>query len=299
MTIVVSGSRGLIGSALARVLAGEGHIVVRLVRSGGAVPGASARWDPQTGAVDPGGLEGCDAVVHLAGESIAGGAWTAERKRKIRDSRVEGTRLLCETLLRLHNPPAALLCASAVGYYGDRGEEVLREESPPGTGFLAQVCREWEEAAELAARGGIRVVRLRFGMVLSPDGGALARMLPPFRAGLGGRMGSGRQYVSWIALDDVVGAVRHAIRTGSLAGPVNVTAPHPVDNREFTRILGRVLSRPARVPAPAFALRLAFGEMADELLLASARAEPARLVASGYEFRFPSLDGALRNLLGK
>lgn len=299
MTIVVSGSRGLIGSALVRALAEGGHIVVRLVRSAAAIPGAEARWNPETGAVDSGTLEGCDAVVHLAGESIAGPAWTAERKRRIRDSRVEGTRLLCESLLRMDNPPAALLCASAVGYYGDRGDEVLREESPPGTGFLAQVCREWEDAAELAARGGIRVVRFRFGMVLSPHGGALARMLPPFRAGLGGRLGSGRQYVSWVALDDAVGAVTHAIRTPSLEGPVNVTAPNPVENREFTRILGRVLSRPAGVPVPAFALRLAFGEMADELLLADTRAVPTRLLVSGYEFRLPSLERALRKLLGR
>jgi uncharacterized protein len=297
--IGVTGSRGLIGSALVRALAEEGHAVVRLVRSVAAIPGDSARWDPETGAVDTESLAGCDAVVHLAGESLAGPAWTAERKRRVRDSRVEATRLLCGSLLRMDDPPAALLCASAVGYYGDRGAEVLREESPPGRGFLAQVCREWEDAADVAARGGIRVVRLRFGMVLSPHGGALARMLPPFRAGLGGRLGSGRQYVSWVALYDAVGAVRHAIRTPSLEGPVNVTAPHPVENREFTRILGKVLSRPAALPVPAFALRLAFGEMADELLLAGTRAVPARLLDSGYEFRFPTLEGALRSLLGK
>lgn len=299
MTILVSGSHGLIGSALVRALVEEGHRVVRLVRSVAQTLTGDARWDPETGAVDPGRLEGCDAVVHLAGESIAGPVWTAERKRRIRDSRVEGTRLLCESLLRMDNPPAALLCASAVGYYGDRGDEVLREESPPGRGFLAQVCRAWEDAAELASRGGIRVVRLRFGMVLSAHGGALARMLPPFRAGLGGRLGSGCQYVSWVALDDAVGALTHAMRTPSLQGPVNVTAPHPVENREFARILGKVLSRPAAVPVPAFALRLAFGAMADDLLLASTRAVPARLLTSGYEFRLPSLESALRKLLGK
>lgn len=299
MTIVVSGSRGLVGSALVRSLAEEGHIVVRLVRSATGVPGVDSRWDPATGAVDPRSVEGCDALVHLAGESIAGSAWTAERKRRIRDSRVEATRLLCASLLRMDRPPTSLLCASAVGYYGDRGDETLREDSPPGNGFLAEVCRDWEDAAETAARGGIRVVRLRFGMVLSPHGGALARMLPPFRAGLGGRLGSGRQHVSWIALDDVVAALKHVMRTPSLEGPVNVTAPHPVDNRELTRTLERVLARPARVPVPAFALRLAFGEMADALLLSSTRAVPARLLDSGYAFRFPSLEGALRHLLGR
>jgi uncharacterized protein (TIGR01777 family) len=300
MNVLVSGSTGLVGSALVRELSGRGHDVIRLVRpSPEGEDNGEARWDPESGIVSLGKGGGMDAVVHLAGESIAEGAWTPERKATIRDSRVKGTRLLCESLLRLERPPETLLCASATGYYGGRGDEVLREESPPGEGFLAGVCREWEEATGEAARRGVRVVNLRIGMVLSAEGGALARMLPAFRAGAGGRIGSGKQYISWIALSDLVGVILYALVTDSLAGPVNAVAPGSVTNREFTKVLGRVLGRPTVALLPAFAARLLFGEMADELLLASARVEPAKLVASGYRFRYPELEGAMRHVLRK
>ncbi len=298
MKVLVTGASGFVGSALVPFLVNEGHFVVRLVRKATAPGHSEVAWDPERGTIDLDALEGIDTAVHLAGENIAASPWTAEGKRRIRESRVGGTRLLCESLARLDRPPKALVCASAVGYYGDRGHELLREDSPPGTGFLAQVCRDWEAATEAAGRKGIRVVRLRIGMVLSARGGALARMLGIFRAGLGGRVGSGEQYVSWIALDDLVGAVAHAIRTESLEGPVNAVAPRPVTNREFAKTLARVLGRPAVLPAPAFAVRLLLGEMADELLLASARVEPDRLLLSGYAFRHPELEGALRDLLG-
>ncbi len=256
------------------------------------------RWDPARREIDAAGLEGHDAVLHLAGENVGSGRWTAARKAAIRDSRVNGTRLLCDALAGLARPPRTLVCASAVGYYGDRGEETLTEESPPGTGYLAEVCREWEAAATPAARKGIRVVTLRIGMVLSPKGGALARILPPFRAGLGGVIGGGRQYVGWVALDDLPHIVLHALQCGDLSGPVNAVAPRPVTNREFTGALGKALSRPTPLPVPAFALRLAVGrEMADALLLASARVVPRRLEKTGYRFRFPELGAALRHML--
>jgi hypothetical protein len=280
-------------------LSAAGHEVVRLVRRTPAPGEKAVLWDPEKGKVDVAGLEGQDAVVHLAGENIASGRWTAGRKAAIRDSRLNGTRLLCEALAGLARPPKTLVCASAIGYYGDRGAEVLTEESPPGAGFLPGVCREWEAASGPAARKGIRVVLLRIGVVLSPKGGALSRMLPPFRAGLGGVIGNGRQYVSWVALDDLVGIVLHALRSGELRGPVNAVAPVPVTNRELTEALGKVLSRPTLLPVPAFALRLAVGEMADALLLASARVVPRRLEETGYRFRFPELPAALRHLLGK
>lgn len=294
--ILVSGSSGLIGSALVPALSAEGHAVSRLVR-GRPGPG-DVLWGPARGAVDAARLEGFDAAVHLAGESVAG-RWTRTKKAAVRDSRVRGTRLLAEAFSRLSRPPQVLICASAVGFYGDRGDEVLTEQSAPGSDFLAGVCREWEAAAAPAAERGMRVAHLRFGVVLSPRGGALARMLPPFRLGLGGVIGSGRQYMSWISLDDAVGAVRHVLLNGSLAGPVNVTAPQPVTNRQFTRALGRALGRPTIFPMPAFAARLAFGEMADALLLSGARAEPARLLSSGYAFRTPDLEGALRRFWAK
>jgi len=299
MRIAVSGSTGLVGSEVVASLSAVGHEVVRLVRRAPAPAEKAVRWDPEKGEVDAAGLEGLDAVVHLAGENIASGRWTAARKAAIRDSRVNGTRLLCDTLAGLARPPMTLVCASAIGYYGDRGADVLTEESPPGAGFLPDVCREWEAATEIAARKGIRVVALRIGVVLSPRGGALSRMLPPFRAGLGGVIGNGRQYVSWIALDDLVGVVLHALRSGELRGPVNAVAPVPVTNRELTEVLGKVLSRPTLFPVPAFALRLAFGEMVDALMLASARVAPRRLEETGYRFRFPELGGALLHLLRK
>ena len=298
MRVAITGSSGLIGSALVPSLAGGGRQVFRLVR--GVVPGANCiRWDPSTGVRDGALLEGLDAVVHLAGENIAGGRWTARRKAEIRRSRVGGTARLAEALARLARRPKVLAVASAIGFYGDRGAETLTEESPGGNDFLAQVCREWEAAAGPAAQAEIRVVNLRFGIVLSPAGGALQKMLLPFKFGAGGRVGSGRQYWSWIALDDVVGAIQHALATEALAGPVNVVAPAAVSNAEFTRVLGRVLRRPAIAPLPAFAARLAFGEMADALLLASARVVPRRLQETGYSFRYPELEGALRHLLGR
>jgi len=300
MRVAVSGSTGLVGSEVVASLSTAGHEVVRLVRRSPAPGEKAVRWDPAKGEVDAAGLEGFDAVIHLAGENVGAGRWTPARKAAIRDSRVNGTRLLCDALAGLARPPKTLVCASAVGYYGDRGGETLAEESPPGTGYLAEVCREWEAASAPAARKGIRVVALRIGMVLSPEGGALPRMLPLFRAGLGGVLGGGRQYVSWVALDDLPNILLHALQRGDLTGPVNAVAPRPVTNREFTVALGKVLARPTPLPVPAFALRLAVGrEMADALLLASARVVPRRLEETGYRFRFPELGGALHHLLRK
>jgi len=299
MRVAVSGSTGLVGSEVVTVLSGGGHEVVRLVRRVPSPGEKAVQWDPVTREVDAAGLENLDAAVHLAGENIASGRWNAARKAAIRDSRVNGTRFLCDALAGLDRPPKTLVCASAVGYYGDRGEERLTEESPPGTGFLAEVCREWEAASAPAARKGIRVVALRIGMVLSPKGGALARMLPLFRAGLGGVIGGGRQYVGWVALDDLPHIILHALQRDDLCGPVNTVAPRPVTNREFTETLGTALSRPTPLPVPAFALRLAVGgEMADALLLASARVILRRLEETGYRFRFAELSAALRHLLG-
>lgn len=298
MKVLVSGASGLVGSALVPILTTSGHEVVRLVRSEPRPGEAEVRWDPAAGHIDRDGLAGIDAVVHLAGETLMG-RWTSAKKQRIRDSRAKGTRLLAETLASLEQPPGVFVSASAVGYYGDRGEDELTEENPPGAGFLAEVCREWEAATQPAADKGIRVVNLRSGVVLSPAGGALAQLLLPFRLGLGGRVGSGNQYMSWIALDDEIGAIHHALMTDSLQGPVNLVSPNPVTNREFTKTLGRVLGRPTIFPLPAFAARLVLGEMADELLLASQRARPGRLQATGFQSRFPELEVALRHLLGK
>lgn len=298
MRILVTGSSGLIGSALVSSLTSGGHSVTRLVRTEPQPGRPEVRWDPAAGWIDTAGLEGHEGVVHLAGENITG-RWTPAKKARLRDSRVKGTRLLAESLAKLTQPPRVLVCASAVGYYGDRGEEILREESAAGRGFLAEVCRQWEAAAQPAAEKGIRVVLLRIGVVLSPKGGALATMLLPFRLGLGGKIGSGKQYISWISLDDLVGIIEYALTTESLRGVVNAVAPQAVTNLEFTKTLGRVLRRPTLFPMPAFAARLALGELADELLLASARVEPARIRAAGYQFRYPELEGALRHLLGK
>jgi uncharacterized protein len=296
MHVVVSGSRGLVGSALVPFLTTGGHRVTRLVRGAPANPDEAA-WNPARGLAEASRLAGVDAVVHLAGENIAAERWTPARKAEIRQSRVEGTRNLCESLARLAQPPKVLVSASAIGFYGDRGTQTLTEESGAGSGFLPDVCREWEAATEPASRAGIRVINLRFGMVLSAAGGALQEMLPPFKFGLGGRIGSGAQFMSWIAIDDAVGAIRHALSAESLGGPMNVVAPTPVTNAEFTRTLARVLRRPAFMPIPSFVARLAFGEMADALLLASARVIPIRLQESDYHFRFPELEGALRYLL--
>jgi uncharacterized protein (TIGR01777 family) len=297
MQVAVSGASGLIGSALGESLASGGHRVRRLVRE--APRGDDVAWDPAAGAIDAAKLEGVDCVVHLAGESIASGRWDEDRKRRIRESRVKGTDLVARTLASLARRPAVLVVASAVGFYGPRGDEELDETSAPGTSFLSEVCRAWEKAADPARAAGIRVVHTRFGVVLSKKGGALAKMLTPFRLGLGGRIGSGRQWMSWISLDDVVGAIEHALGNASVEGAVNTVAPRPVTNAEFTATLGRVLNRPTVFPMPAFAARLAFGEMADELLLSGQRVVPRRLVESGYRFRHETLEAALRHVLAR
>jgi uncharacterized protein (TIGR01777 family) len=297
--VAVTGAGGLVGSALATSLRAAGHRVIQLVRRVPRSGEDALGWDPASGAITPAGALAADAVVHLAGDSIMGLRWTAAKKRRIRESRTTATRLLVQTLTRLPKPPAVLVCASGVGYYGSRGDEVLTEDSRPGTGFLADLAREWEGATAPAIARGMRVVNLRLGIVLSAGGGALVRMLTPFRLGLGGVIGSGTQWMSWIALDDVIGAIQHALATDSLRGPVNAVAPAPVTNAEFTRTLGRVLGRPTLMPLPAFAARLAMGEMADELLLASQRAVPARLQAAGYSFRHSTLETAVRATLGR
>jgi len=299
MRVLVSGASGLIGSALVPFLTTGGHEVVRLVRRRPRRGEAAVEWDPERGVKNAEQLEGLDAVVHLAGEGVAAGRWTVERKSRMRLSRVHGTRALAESLAGLKRPPRVLVSASAIGVYGDRGDEELDETSSPGLGFLAEVGQDWEAATAPAAAAGVRVVLPRFGIVLSPQGGALAKMLLPFRLGVGGRVGSGSQWMSWVALDDAITALLHALATPTLTGPLNVVAPQPVSNAEFARTLARVLGRPALAPLPAFAARLAFGEMADALLLASQRVKADRLVASGFEFRHPRLEAALRHLLGR
>lgn len=295
MNVLISGATGLVGSALTRELEAAGHSVVSLTR-GPAGP-KRIHWDPQSGQLNPAELESVDAVVHLAGESIASGRWTAEKKARIRDSRVRGTALLAQTLANLPRPPRVLVSASAIGYYGSRGDEILTEASSSGTGFLAEVCRDWERATAPAEQAAMRVAYLRFGVILSRNGGALRQMLLPFKLGLGGRIGDGRQYMSWIALDDTTAAVRHVLDHESIRGGVNVVTPNPVTNYEFTKALGRALRRPTIFPMPAFAARLAFGEMADELLLSSARVEPGRLRESAFTFRYPLLEEALEHTL--
>ncbi len=299
MKILITGSTGLIGSALVSSLTAGGHTVRRLLRPSRQPAGSDAVWDPSAGTLEPQVFEGIDAVVHLAGENIAGGRWSSRRKARIRDSRVNGTRLVSEALARLSNPPAVWICASAIGYYGNRGDTILNEGSPAGSGFLPDVCREWEAATKAALQKGVRVVNLRIGVVLSPAGGALAKMLPPFKMGVGGKVGDGKQFMSWIALDDVVGTILHVLTHERLTGPVNAVSPNPVTNLQFTRTLGRVLRRPTIFPMPALAARMAFGEMADELLLSSTRVQPARLTGSGFQFRYASLESALRHLLGR
>ena len=297
MKILISGSHGLVGSALIKSLTTASHEVIRLVRHQAHHGRLEIGWDPQRGLIDKEHLEGLDVVIHLAGENIAEGRWTSEKKRAILDSRVTGTRLLSETLATLRHPPAVFLCASAIGYYGNRGDELLTETSAPGNDFLAHVCQEWEKATAPASEKGIRTVLTRFGIILAEHGGALAKMLTPFRMGIGGRFGDGKQWMSWIALHDVVGAIQFLIRDNAVHGPVNFVAPIPVSNAEFTKTLGHVLSRPTFLPVPAFGVRLAFGEMADALLLGSQKVEPAVLKARGFAFSFVRLEPTLKHIL--
>jgi len=304
MTVAVTGSRGLIGSELVPFLAAAGHAVVRLVTGPVKSPPDDGTrwvgWDPAAGP-DPAVLAGCDAVVHLAGENVAEGRWTEAKKRRILDSRAVPTRRLAEAIASLPagRRPGVFVSASAIGFYGDRGDEELTEDSPRGAGFLADVCKAWEEAAAPAAAAGVRVVHPRIGVVLSPKGGALGAQLPAFRLGLGAVLGSGRHWLSWIAVDDTVRALHHCLTTEALAGPVNLTAPHPVTSRAFTKALGRVLGRPAVMWLPRFALRLMFGEIADAGLLASLRVLPRRLLDTGFAFGHAELEPALRALLGR
>jgi uncharacterized protein len=302
LTIALTGASGLIGRALAPLLTTGGHRVLRLVR-GRPAASEEIAWDPDRGTIDSARLEGVDAVVHLAGEPLAG-LWTQGRRRRILESRARGTELLARTIAGLARKPEVLVTASAVGIYGNRGEEVLTEASTgPGDAgrvpFLVRVARAWEAGAESAERAGVRVVRVRIGLVLSPAGGALGTMLPAFRLGLGGMVGTGRQYQSWIAIDDVIGAIYHAVMQDRLRGPVNLVSPHPATNAEFTKALAAVLGRPAPFTAPAGALRLLPGGMGEELLLTSARVLPDRLRESGYRFRFPRLPEALAHVLGR
>lgn len=292
--ILVTGVSGPIGAALLPSLTARGYRVTRLVR-GTPKSEDQIAWDPAK-PVSPEAVSGFAAVIHLAGDTVVG-RWTEEKKARIRDSRVEGTQHLAEALAHAPQRPRVLISASAVGYYGSRDEEILREDSASGQGFLAAVCREWEAATNPASEAGIRTVQIRIGLMLSSTGGALKEMLMPFRLGLGGNMGKGRQWWSWIHIQDLVGAIHHILKTDLLAGAINLVAPGPVRNAEFTKTLGSVLVRPTMFPMPASAARLVFGQMADELLLASQRVEPTKLVASGYPFQFSELRKALEDLL--
>ena len=297
MKILVSGSHGLVGKALIQSLTTDSHEVLKLVRRERSFGAPEVEWHPNQGQIDAQHLEGFDVVVHLAGESIASGRWTENKKRAIRESRVKGTSLLSEALARLSRPPSVFLCASAIGFYGDRGDELLTEESAPGEDFLSSVCVEWENASKPAMEKGIRTIHTRFGVILDANGGALAQMMTPFRMGIGGRVGSGKQWMSWIALEDVVNGLKFLIADKGVQGAVNFVAPNPVTNAEFTKTLGRVLSRPTLFPVPAFGARLAFGELADALLLSSQRVEPGVLEDKGFLFSWPTLEPALRHLL--
>jgi uncharacterized protein len=298
MKILITGSTGLIGSSLIPFLTTGGHRVIRLKRDKSKIGENDLYWNPEKGEIDTSKLEGFDAVVHLSGENVAR-RWTDEKKTEIEESRVKSTRLLSNSLSKLEKKPAVLVCASAIGFYGNRGDEILTEDSQAGKGFLADVSRKWEAATALARKAGIRVVNLRLGVVLSPRGGALEKMLLPFRVGLGGKVGSGHQWMSWISIHDVIGATYHAINDDSIVGPVNAVSPKPATNLEFTNTLGNVLKRPTFFSVPSSLLRVIFGEMADETLLSSARVMPSKLLSSGYEFQFTDLETSLRNLLGK
>jgi uncharacterized protein len=297
MRILITGASGLVGSAVSAALRSDGHAVGQFVRPGLPSSKDDVAWNPLTGEMDLHAAEGADAVVNLAGASIGDGRWSEQRKALLRTSRVNLTERLVRNFEQLKKRPGVLVSASAIGYYGDRGEETLTEASPPGNDFLSQLSSDWEAAAMGAEKLGIRTVISRFGIVLSKSGGALPRMLTPFRLGVGGKLGSGKQWMSWVALDDVVGAIRQAIATSSLRGPVNVVAPNPARNADFTRVLAQVLHRPAIFPAPAFALRLMLGEMADALLLSSQRVVPQTLLDARFSFRFAELKSALRHAI--
>jgi uncharacterized protein (TIGR01777 family) len=298
--VIASGASGMLGAALRYALTEHGMRVLQLVRRTPTQEGQVC-WHPaaRPAMADPAKLDGWTAAIHLSGANVAGHRWTEAYRREISASRVESTRALAMLLAGLERPPQTFLVASAVGIYGDRSEELLDESSVTGEGFLAKVCRDWEAAAEPAVKAGIRVVHLRFGVVLDAGSGALAKMAPMFRLGLGGRLGSGRQWMSWVSLDDIVAAALFALKTPQVVGAVNVTAPHPVTNAEFTRALARQFRRPAVLPVPAFALRIALGPMADEALLASQRAVPSKLLDAGFQFIHPKVDEALAALLGR
>jgi len=297
--ILISGASGMVGSEVVQTLRTAGAQIVRLARAGGAsrTGEQSIPWDPAQ-PISPDAVSGFDAVIHLAGESIVG-RWTTAKKARIRDSRIPATTHLAQALAQAKQKPGVFLSASAIGYYGNRGDEVLAEDKSFGSGFTADLAHDWETATTSAVQAGIRTVQMRIGIVLSDRGGALAKMLPAFKMGVGGRIGNGRQWMSWVDLQDVVGAIHHLLKTESLSGPVNLVAPQPVTNAEFTKVLASVLSRPAIFPMPAFAARLAFGQMADELLLASQRVEPSKLISSRYAFRFGDLRGSLQAILGR
>lgn len=296
MKIAIAGSSGLVGSALIPILQSDGSQITRLVRSS-PKPG-EIEWHPNQDKVSALSLEGFEAIINLAGENIAGGRWTDDQKRKIRDSRMNGTHLLSEAIAQMKSKPRVFICASATGIYGDRDDETLDEQSESGGGFLAGVCREWEQATQPASKAAVRVVNLRMGPILAREGGMLSKLLTPFKMGMGGKVGSGKQYISWVALDDAVNAIKLAIDDESIHGPINIVSPNPVTNEEFTKTLGHVLNRPTALAMPAFAARLAFGEMADEMLLASQRVLPKRLTQAGFQFQYPTLENAMRKYIG-
>jgi uncharacterized protein len=296
MKIAIAGASGLVGSALIPVLTAEDVAITRLVRH--APKTGEIEWHPNQDQVSTQNLEDFDVIINLAGENLASGRWTDEHKRKIRDSRVSGTHLLSEAIAKMLVKPRVFVCASATGIYGDRDDEVLDEQSESGGGFLAGVCREWEKACEPATKAGVRVVNLRFGPILAREGGMLSKLLTPFKMGMGGKVGTGKQYISWVALEDAVNAIKLAINDQSMQGPVNVVSPNPVTNEEFTKTLGHVLNRPTALAMPAFAARLAFGEMADEMLLVSQRVLPKKLVGAGFQFHYPELEAAMKRYVG-
>lgn len=296
MKILISGSTGLVGSELSQVLIAKGYDVVRLVRQKKLISADSIFWDPDHGVLDANEIRGVDVVINLSGENVAARRWSEAQKKKILDSRINATRTIVKAITSLPQPPKVLINASAVGYYGDRGLEICSETTSKGSGFLADVCVQWEKAAAPAAKKGIRTVFLRTGVVLSPNGGALAKMLPPFKLGLGGNLGSGKQYMSWVAIEDVVLAIIFIMEHPQMEGPVNIVAPNPVTNGELTKSLGKVLYRPTVLPAPAFVLRLLLGkEMANDFLLSSTRASPVQLLNAGYRFKYPELEQALKH----